>query len=260
VHRPGATQTDGEAKAAPEIEIVVREGPPSAAAARTGRAGPANPTAVASAAASETLRRELLDLHQRLGSLSLWEVLGVPRTADAGEVRRAYLRAAKRLHPDRLVQLGLADLKTEANEVFAQITRAHEVLSDPERRRLYEEGQADMTVVDADRIAEAEAAFRRGDVLLRAGNFRGALELLERAVTLWPEEAEYQAALGWALHRKTPPESERAWQHFERALALGAEQAVWLLRASLAARALGHEGRAGELAARARALDPNVKA
>jgi hypothetical protein len=34
---------------------------------------------------------------------------------------------------------------------------------------------------------------------------------------------------------------------------------VWLLRASLVARELGHEARAGELAARARALDPNAK-
>jgi tetratricopeptide (TPR) repeat protein len=262
VHRaqPAEPPREGEATPGPDIEIVLRDAPstPGTAAKPEARAA-ASPAAVAADAASETLRRELCDLHRRLASLSLWEVLGVPRNADAREVRRAYLRAAKRLHPDRLAQLGLSDLKAQANEVFAQIARAHEVLSDPERRRLYEETLGDPTVADADRIAEAEAAFRRGDVLLRAGNFRGALELLERAVTLWPEEAEYQAAFAWALHRKTPPESERAWQHFERALALG-EQAVWLLRASLVARELGHEARAAELASRARALDPNAKA
>jgi tetratricopeptide (TPR) repeat protein len=132
------------------------------------------------------------------------------------------------------------------------------VLSNPERRRQYEENH-EAPETDADRIAEAEASFRRGEVLLRAGNFRGALELLERAVMLWPDEAEYQAALAWALHRKTPPERERAWNHFERALALG-EQAVWLLRASLVARELGNEARAAEFARRARELDPQVKA
>jgi tetratricopeptide (TPR) repeat protein len=259
VHRSRPAEQPSETAAQPEIEIVVRERRAASGEAAKAGAAAASPAAVAADAASETLRRELRDLHQRLASLSLWEVLGVSRNADVREVRRAYLRAAKRLHPDRLAQLGLTDLKTEANEVFAEIARAHEVLSDPERRRLYEEGLGDATLAEADRIAEAEAAFRRGDVLLRAGNFRGALELLERAVTLWPEEAEYQAALAWALHRKTPPESERAWQHFERALALG-EHAVWLLRASLVARELGHEARAAELAARARSLDPNVKA
>jgi len=258
VHRSEASAAAAATPAAPEIEVVVRE-PPGAAPAPAARAPVQGAASVAADAASDALRREIRELHARLGSLDLWAVLGVARDAEAREVRRAYLRAAKRLHPDRLVQLGLADLKAEANEVFAEIARAHEVLSDPERRRLYEEGEEPATLAEADRIAEAEAAFRRGDVLLRAGNFRGAVELLERAVALWPEEAEYQAALAWALHRKAPPESTRAWQHFERALALG-ERAVWLLRASLVARELGHEARAAELAARARALDPHVRA
>src|SRR5262249_19019945 len=163
--------------------------------------------------------------------------LGVARTASAKEVRRAYLAYAKRLHPDRLAQLGLQDLKEQANEVFAEVARANEVLCDPAQRELYEAGLGDASLADADRIAEAEAeaSYLRGERLLRAGNFRGALEFLERAVALWPDEAEYQAALGWALHRKTPPESQRALEHFEKAFALGSPQAVWWLRASLVA-------------------------
>ncbi|MEN8161205.1 MAG: J domain-containing protein [Myxococcota bacterium] len=249
----GAT---AEAEALPEIEIVVSQA--TATEAKPTEAPRERPERVAANAAADRLRGEVESPHARLSSLSRWAVLGLEPGADPRAVRRAYLKAAKRLHPDRILQLGLTDVKTQANEVFAEITHAHTVLTDPEQRRLYEES-ADAPATDADRIAEAEASFRRGDVLLRAGNFRGALELLERAVTLWPEEAEYHAALAWALHRKTPPESERAWEHFERALTLG-EQAVWLLRASLVARELGNETRAGELAARARSLDPNVKA
>ena len=262
VHRGAASSTPNAETPAhdePRLEIVVRRGAPATAAPRTESAGGRAAAAVARDAAATGLRREVQALHERLASLTLWEVLGVARDADGGEVRRAYLRAAKRLHPDRLVQLGLADLKTAANEVFAEIARAHEVLSDPERRRQYEENLVDESVADANRVAEAEAAFRRGDLLLRAGNFRAAVELLERAVTLWPEEGEYLAALAWALHRKTPPESARAAHLFERALALG-EHAVWLMRASLVARELGQEARATGLAARARDLDPNVRA
>ena len=264
VHRasaaPAAAAQRTRAEEAPTIEIVVRrEASASGGAARPAAQARA-PAEVARDAAAKALRREVLGLHEQLRSRTLWEVLGVGRHADASEIRRAYLRAAKRLHPDRLVQIGLADLKTAANEVFAEIARAHEVLSDPERRRHYEENLVDESAADAERIAEAEAAFRRGDVLLRAGNFRGALELLERAVTLWPDEGEYQAALAWALHRKAPPESTRAWEHFQRAFALGFEQAQWLLRGSLVGRDLGHDVRAAELAARARSLDPDVRA
>jgi tetratricopeptide (TPR) repeat protein len=240
-----------------DVEIVVARSR-SDARREDSKAAQHPPERVARDAAGETLRREVESLHERLSSLSLWDVLGLEPGAEPRAVRRAYLKAAKRLHPDRIVQLGLTDVKTQANEVFAEITRAHTVLSDPRKRRQYEESDA-APETDADRIAEAEASFRRGDILLRAGNFLGALELLERAVTLWPEEAEYQAALGWALHRKTPAESQRAAQHFGKALALG-EHAVWLLRASLVARELGNEARAADLAGRARELDPQVKA
>jgi tetratricopeptide (TPR) repeat protein len=248
---PRAERPDG-----PRIEIVVRGGAaPSERAATSTRE-----TAAARSGTDEELRREIQDLHARLRGIPLWELLGVARDASAKDVRRAYLSAAKRLHPDRLAQLGLLELKEAANEVFAEIARANEVLSDPEQRERYEATLGEERATDAERIAEAEASFVRGEQLMRAGNFRGALEFLERAVGLWPDEADYQAALGWSLHRKTPPESDRALEHFERAFAIGTEQAVWWLRGSLVAKSVGNEKRAAELAARARSLDANVKA
>jgi tetratricopeptide (TPR) repeat protein len=241
----------------PRIEIVVRGGDAPGAAAS---AGAERKVAATRGGSDEELRREILDLHVRLRKIPLWELLGVAKDASAKDVRRAYLNAAKRLHPDRLAQLGLLDLKEPANEVFAEIARAHEVLSDPEQRERYEAALGEENATDAERIAEAEASFVRGEQLMRAGNFRGALEFLERAVAIWPDEADYQAALGWSLHRKTPPESERALEHFERAFAIGTQQAVWWLRGSLVAKSLGNEKRAAELAGRARSLDPNVRA
>jgi tetratricopeptide (TPR) repeat protein len=254
--RPACDETEN----APRIEVVIR-GQREAGASAEAKAVPGHGRSASSSAAPAEagLRQRILDLHRRLPKLTLWEVLGVERGASGAEIRRAYLDAAKRMHPDRLAQLGLADLKEPANEVFAEIARAHEILSDPEQRQHYEATLGDAKLADADRVAEAEAAYLRGEHLMRAGNFRGALEFLERAVALWPDEADYQAALGWALHRKTPAESLRALEHFDRAFGLGTQQAVWWLRASLVARSLGAESRAQELAARARELDPNAK-
>jgi tetratricopeptide (TPR) repeat protein len=253
------TEDAGPAPAA-RIEIIV-QGPEARAVATATldpRAG--SGTSQATRSKAEALRREIQARHAQLHALPLWEVLGVERDASPSEVRRAYLNAAKRLHPDRVGQLGLLDIKEVANEVFAEIARAHEVLGDPEQRKRYLETLGDASLADAERVAEAEASFVRGDHLMRAGNFRGALEYLERAVALWPDEAEYQAALGWALHRREPCESERGFLHLERALALGTAQAVWWLRASVVARELGRAERAAELAARARELDPDVRA
>ena len=61
-----------------------------------------------------------------------YALLGVPRTADAEEIKRAYRKAAMKYHPDR----GSED--PEADAKFKEASEAYEVLSDPERRNLYD--------------------------------------------------------------------------------------------------------------------------
>jgi len=63
----------------------------------------------------------------------LYEILGVPRTASAEEVKKAYRRLAKKYHPD--VNPG----NKAAEERFKVVTAAFEVLSDEKRRKLYDE-------------------------------------------------------------------------------------------------------------------------
>ena len=62
-----------------------------------------------------------------------YEVLGVPRTATADEIKQAYRRLARKHHPD--VNPG----DTTAEETFKRIGEAYHVLSDPESRRRYDQ-------------------------------------------------------------------------------------------------------------------------
>ena len=62
-----------------------------------------------------------------------YEVLGVSRDATPEEIKKAYRKLARQLHPD--VNSG-----PEAEEQFKEVTRAHEVLSNPEKRQLYDVG------------------------------------------------------------------------------------------------------------------------
>ena len=62
-----------------------------------------------------------------------YEILGVPRDADEGQIKKAYRKLAMQYHPDRNNGSG------EAEERFKEISEAYEVLKDPKSRARYDQ-------------------------------------------------------------------------------------------------------------------------
>ena len=86
----------------------------------------------------------------------LYAILGVSRTASIDEIRKAYRKLARKHHPD--VNPG----STAAEERFKEVSQAHDILSDPEKRTRYDEfGMAGMQAgFDADRTRQARSRQR----------------------------------------------------------------------------------------------------
>ena len=62
-----------------------------------------------------------------------YEVLGVARTASVDEIKSAYRKAALKWHPDRN-----PENKPEAETKFRECTEAYSVLSDSQKRQIYD--------------------------------------------------------------------------------------------------------------------------
>jgi DnaJ family protein C protein 9 len=154
-----------------------------------------------------------------------YEVLGLERTASPDEVKSAYRKAALKTHPDKAPQ----DKKDEAKERFQQIAFAYAVLSDPARRKRYDEtGSTSEAVVDSEgfswsdfyreqfRDAISEDAIKqfaeqykgsdeeRADVLAAYEEFEGDMDGVYESVMLsnvLEDDARFRAIIDEAIKK-----------------------------------------------------------
>jgi DnaJ-class molecular chaperone len=82
-----------------------------------------------------------------------YHILGVPRTASSDDIKKAFRRLARQYHPD----LHAGAKKAEMEKKFKELNEAQEVLTDPDKRKKYDQYGADWEQAQAFEKARQQA-------------------------------------------------------------------------------------------------------
>lgn len=159
------------------------------------------------------LRESFLSDYETMIDLDYFQLLGLSESATPAEIRKAYFHLTKKFHPDVFFQLDFpADLTAKVKQLFARINEAYAVLGDPGRKRDYLaqlHGGGNLALEQALAAIDAETAFQKGRVYLRARRSGEAFEQLARAVGHNPDEPEYLSLYARAMTLAFPQDKER---------------------------------------------------
>ena len=174
---------------------------------------------------------------ERLDTMDYFELLELPNTASAGEVKRAFYRESRAFHPDRFFHLTDEAFKARVHEVYKRVTEAYYVLRDDVRRRKYladvsgpdrarklrfdelseQETKAQVKQQAAEQIGlnpKARQLFQTAMADLEHGNLAAAERGLKMALTYERDNALYKEKLT-LVQEKLHEEHQREGNQFK---------------------------------------------
>ncbi len=148
------------------------------------------------------VRAEIEELHARYEDAGYYGVLGVSHDAPLPEIKAAYYRAAKKFHPDIHFTRADDSVKSMLSDIFSYIYESYATLSNPARRREYDQTAATKRGKTVSNTDKARERFEEGRTLIRKNSYAEAELILGQAVYLDQKVAEYHYYLGLALVRQ----------------------------------------------------------
>jgi hypothetical protein len=126
----------------------------------------------------EGFKRDLRERAAQIPSQNYYQILGVAEDAAPSAIQVAFFQLAKRWHPDRLGPEH-ADVRDIATRVFARMSEAHNMLSDAQKRKEYDEllkagGGSAQEQEEIQAVLRAAMNFRKAEVLLKKNNLGAA--------------------------------------------------------------------------------------
>ncbi len=99
--------------------------------------------------------------------IDYYKILGIPKNASGQDIKKAYRKMARKYHPD------INPNSAEAEQKFKEVNEANEVLSDPEKRKKYDQYGKDWQHAEEFEKARSQQSSRSASNQQYSGDFGG---------------------------------------------------------------------------------------
>jgi len=166
--------------------------------------------------------------HQRISGADHYAILLVDRDASADDVDAAFQVKVALLEKNTQ---GLTDMSDRAklSAIRTAYQNARTVLCDPRKRVAYDKELAGGELVQVPPAIDTELSFRRAEAYMAKGEWAQAVGLLRTVLAKSPGEADYHAAIGWAVWNAGNRElaaADEARDHLNHALSINPDHAA----------------------------------
>ncbi len=148
---------------------------------------------------ASAVRRKVAAEHVRIRGLDHYGVLMIARNANAAEISVALADRHSEFSRDFMSRYGLGLDQYKLEELHQAYQRAHDTLLDDVARRLYDQELAGGELPVVSTTFGADLKFRVAEQLMREERWDEAVTSLLQVAATAGDEADYLAALGWAL-------------------------------------------------------------
>ncbi len=177
---------------------------------------------------ADQAKRMLLEEYLRVQGLDHYEILNIDRAASPALISSAVVEKRSKFSLEWFSRFDLGRDYAKVEDLHRRYELARETLLDDKKRVAYDQELAGGDIGPSAPSMDAEIAFRAARGLLERNDYARAIDKLNTAVELSPDEADYHAELGWAMFcggERSPAAADAARPHLNAALQLNPDHA-----------------------------------
>lgn len=171
------------------------------------------------------------NIYEEFKNKNYFEIFNLtPENFNMGKLKKRYIDLIREYHPDKFAKFNSEELNNLLEDLSNYINTAYETLKNDDSRHEYENNLAKFSRSKVSNTEKkdspgkvAKESFERGKMLVNAQNYAEAVSYLKAAVRIKPENAEYNAYLGYAMS-KTSQFKREAEKYLLKAIELAPMQ------------------------------------